>query len=342
MSSNAPGPALTTDADAVAAAFQQLRVALSQLTVSRLRFTLRLQAPLEGLPPYYGSMLRGGLGVYFRQLVCVQPHLEQCRACTLLPHCAFPYVFETPLPPGLTNAPHLQEVSPYILAPVTPAGTLQTDESLVFDLLLFGKAISYLPYFVISYRQLGSKGGLGRRHVRFVLDEVTDETPGYIPQTLYAQASGSINLQPHAAPLNTLLPMLPTTASNVRLLLQTPLRLKVQSKITHTPTFQDLWAALLRRLAQLVLVHGTGQWNVDEPPLFAAAATVQTTNSKLHTEPWERFSQRQQQTIQMGGVVGEITFGGDIHPFLPLLWAGQYLHLGRGATFGNGQYSVRL
>ena len=225
MSSNAaPDPAVTTDAAAVTTAFQQLSVALGNLTVSRLRFTLRLQAPLEGLPTYYGSMLRGGLGIYFRQLVCVQPHLEQCRHRTPLHHCAFPYVFETPLPAGLINAPHLQEVSPYILVPVTPARTLQADEALVFDLLLFGKAISYLPYFVISYRQLGAAGGLGRRHIRFVLDEVTDETPGHIPQTLYAQASGNINIQPHAASLNTLLPVPPATAPSVRLLIQTPLR----------------------------------------------------------------------------------------------------------------------
>ena len=89
----------------------------------------------------------------------------------------------------MPNAPHLQDVSPYVISPVTTSPNLQVGDTLTFDLLLFGKAVDYLPYLIISYRQLGSKGGLGRTRARFTLEEVSDETPGYIPQTLYAHES---------------------------------------------------------------------------------------------------------------------------------------------------------
>jgi len=40
----------------------------------------------------------------------------------------------------------------------------------------------------------------------------------------------------------------------------------------------------------------------------------------------------------MGGFVGEITFEGHIEPFMPLIEAGEVLHLGKGTGFGLGKY----
>lgn len=107
----------------------QIAAALSQLTVSRLRFELKLRDPLR-LPPFAATMLRGGLGIRFRKLVCIQPQIKNCRDCMLLHACAFPAIFETPLPPGLPSAPHLQEVSPYNLRPSGTAAMLAAGDTL--------------------------------------------------------------------------------------------------------------------------------------------------------------------------------------------------------------------
>jgi hypothetical protein len=286
--------------------------------------------------------LRGGLGLRFRKLVCVQPQIKQCRDCGLLHACAFPYVFETPLPPTVANAPYLQEVSPYVLRAGAGPVNLAAGDALTFELLLFGKAIDYLPYFVISYRQLGSSGGLGAERARFALTHVIDETINGFAQVLYAGDSGVINLEPSRMPLAQLLPPSTSKAERISLRFLTPTRIKSHSKITNTPTFRDLLAALLRRLAQLVIVHGQTAWTVDEKTLLAQAEQIESRTSDLRPITWSRFSSRQQQSIRMGGVTGDIEFIGDLQPFLPLLWAGQYLHVGRGATFGNGQYQLRL
>ena len=42
--------------------------------------------------------------------------------------------------------------------------------------------------------------------------------------------------------------------------------------------------------------------------------------------------------MKMGGFVGEITFEGDIEPFMPILKAGEVLHVGKGTGFGLGKY----
>ncbi|HDZ02552.1 MAG TPA: CRISPR system precrRNA processing endoribonuclease RAMP protein Cas6 [Nitrospirae bacterium] len=53
---------------------------------------------------------------------------------------------------------------------------------------------------------------------------------------------------------------------------------------------------------------------------------------------WERYSARQETKMKMGGFVGEITFEGDIEPFMPILKAGEVLHVGKGTGFGLGKY----
>ena len=42
------------------------------------------------------------------------------------------------------------------------------------------------------------------------------------------------------------------------------------------------------------------------------------------------------------GVKGKIRFIGNISLFLPLLYIGQFTHLGKHTTFGMGQYKLKI
>jgi CRISPR/Cas system endoribonuclease Cas6 (RAMP superfamily) len=42
----------------------------------------------------------------------------------------------------------------------------------------------------------------------------------------------------------------------------------------------------------------------------------------------------------MGGFVGHATYEGDIARLWPWLALGEWVHVGKGATFGLGQYEV--
>jgi hypothetical protein len=44
-------------------------------------------------------------------------------------------------------------------------------ETLHFNLLLFGRAIQYLPYFIIVFREMGEEG-LGKGRLPFTLEDV--------------------------------------------------------------------------------------------------------------------------------------------------------------------------
>jgi CRISPR/Cas system endoribonuclease Cas6 (RAMP superfamily) len=43
----------------------------------------------------------------------------------------------------------------------------------------------------------------------------------------------------------------------------------------------------------------------------------------------------------MGGFIGDITFEGDIEPFMSVLKVGEVLHVGKGTGFGLGKYEVK-
>jgi hypothetical protein len=55
---------------------------------------------------------------------------------------------------------------------------------------------------------------------------------------------------------------------------------------------------------------------------------------------WEWYSGRQKIRVKMGGFAGEISFEGEVGPFMPLICAGEVLHTGKGTGFGLGKYGI--
>jgi hypothetical protein len=55
---------------------------------------------------------------------------------------------------------------------------------------------------------------------------------------------------------------------------------------------------------------------------------------------WTRYSSRQRQAMTLGGLVGKVELEGDIAPFADVLARGQWLHVGKNATFGLGHYRL--
>ncbi len=132
----------------------------------------------------------------------------------------------------------------------------------------------------------------------------------------------------------------PTTAT---LHFHTPLRLQVQGKPAHAGqlTARDLLIALARRHQLLRDVHlGAGAPQHDFKALAAQAQAIELHAQDLRWFDWGRYSQRQQQEMQLGGLLGAVTLRGDLAPFAELLHLGQWLHVGKNATMGLGGYRL--
>ncbi|MCI0486718.1 MAG: CRISPR system precrRNA processing endoribonuclease RAMP protein Cas6, partial [Blastocatellia bacterium] len=75
--------------------------------------------------------------------------------------------------------------------------------------------------------------------------------------------------------------------------------------------------------------------------LIERAATIGTGSSELLWWDWERYSNRQKTKMKLGGFAGEVEYNGEaIADFLPLIAAGEILHVGAGTSFGLGKYEI--
>src|SRR5260370_5725302 len=150
---------------------------LTGFSCARSRFVLQASPPPH-LSAFAGSTLRGGFGHVFKRTVCVwQP--GDCPRCLLKATCAYPYVFETAPPPDAEKLRGLEQVPrPFVLEPPEGGGrqSYRAGERFDFGLVLAGRGIGYLPYFVLTFGELG-RTGLGADRGRFDVVEVLAEHP---------------------------------------------------------------------------------------------------------------------------------------------------------------------
>jgi CRISPR-associated endoribonuclease Cas6 len=123
----------------------------------------------------------------------------------------------------------------------------------------------------------------------------------------------------------------------------TPVRL-VHNGQTATPAdFHVLFRNVLRRVNFVNHLHCGGELSADAMSFITEAEGIRTIESRLRWHEWDRYSARQEQRVPMGGFVGEASYEGDISRLWPWLALGELVHVGKGATFGLGQYrSVQI
>ena len=301
---------------------------LRKIRYARFRLDLVARDPLH-LPPYKGSTLRGAFGHAFKQLVCVKRDMD-CATCLISGHCAYYYVFETPAGER-PFAPH-----PFVLQPPQETkATYEPNDELRVGLVLVGRALEYLPYFIYAFEELGQRGlGVGRGKVA-VQRVVALGADG--DRCIYQAASGQ--LEPDY-PVCMGPPDGDAEGERLRLRLRTPLRLKSGGRYARQLDFPLLVRALLRRISDLARCHCDAELGLDYRQWIARAAAVRTATTAVRWRDWERYSQRQQQKMKLGGLVGEVEFVGEWSAFGPLLRLGADLHVGKGTGFGLGRYEI--
>jgi len=63
-------------------------------------------------------------------------------------------------------------------------------------------------------------------------------------------------------------------------------------------------------------------------------------NNQLYWYDWERYSSRHKVRMKFSGLMGTITYSGNIEEFLPLIFLVSYIHIGKGISFGLGKYKI--
>lgn len=308
---------------------------LQNFRLVRYRIVLTARSTIV-MPPYAGSTLRGGFGHAFRKMVCTQGPID-CRDCTLKAVCPYPYIFETAPFEGAQKLRTYGDVPrPFIIDPLDTRGEYRRGQSFAFDLTLIGRAIDYLPYFLVSFRELGELG-IGKGRGRFQLTQVLTDGG----ESIYDGETQMVHNRNNALSFDEIrgeAESLPTDQLTVRLL--TPTRITHKGQITDRLEFHLFWRRLIGRISALAYFHCGESLNLDFKRFIAQAETVETVESSLRWKDWTRYSSRQNQKMQLGGLVGSVTYAGDLAAFLPFVTLGKFLHVGKNATFGLGKYRV--
>lgn len=299
------------------------------------------------LPPYKGSTLRGGFGSVFRKISCIQRNNQSCKECLLREKCAYSYIFATspsidsPVLKNLDDIPR-----PFIIEPpLDKKRIIKKKESLKFSLVLIGKAIEFLPYFIVAFKELGNSG-LGKSRKKFVLKEITssslynsNKSIIYSSQDNIVHNVGSKFSWPDIVE-NSIKYSKDTKKNSIIFNFFTPTRLKYNGEFVVFPQFHVLFRSLLRRISNLSYFHCGEKLNLDFKALISKSHKIKIDEINTRWNDWERYSSAQKKRMKLGGFTGEVRYNGDFEPFFPFLLLGQHTHVGKGATFGMGWYRM--
>ena len=303
------------------------------------KFTFDFEACANGhLPEFKGSALRGGFGYVFKSIVCTNKE-EPCKPCKYRDSCAYLYIFETPVTQSGNSFSDYSDVPrPFVFDIYdNPKRTFIEGDQLQFGLVLVGKAVDYLPYFIFCFDELGRKG-IGIERLKFNLRGV------------YAFEFGTNRWNPIYDPksrtLSDFLPIigadhLPFEHKNtLSLEFLTPTRIKYRESYITNMEFHIMIRNLLRRISMLMLFHCGSKLELDFNELITQAKMVDVRGWDLRWHDWTRYSTRQKISMELGGFIGNVIYEGNFEAFMPFVSLGEQIHIGKNTTFGLGKYAI--
>ena len=227
---------------------------------------------------------------------------------------------------------------PFVLLPE------QTSQPDLFacSVTLLGEAVALAPVVVLAAENLAAVG-LGNRQVPLRLVRVACADAGGVAR----EAMGESGLwheavcQPLA--LSALAaPWVDSAARAIRLQFTTRLRLKSANGVLRSPpSLTILMQRLLERVSTLSQHYGAGALpSATIRALLADARAGELADSSLRWAEWSRTSGRTGQVMPWGGLVGEVTYQGELAALLPWLALGEWLHVGSKTSFGLGHFRL--
>ena len=306
------------------------------LNFQKIRFRCSLQTEAI-LPPYKGSTFRGGFGVSLKRIVCAVRERE-CGSCLLATRCLYARVFE-PRARTPDESSSARPPSPYLIEPDPSRQTrYQAGDSFSFNLLLFGECTDSLPYFIYAVETMGEGGvgkKIGEKRPRFSVSQVAVSGVD-----IYDPVARKLINEPQ---LRILAPpvMEEEMSGRLTMTLLTPLRFKNDNQLADSFDFQTVIRVALRRISAMHEAYGDGDPPLDYRGLIEKAGEVKIAGASLTWRDWKRYSNRQQDEMLFGGLMGNISFVGNIGPFMQIIEQAKLMHIGKQTTFGLGNFDCR-
>jgi hypothetical protein len=302
-----------------------------------LQLTFVARQAVHFPPGKAANVLRGALGVTLRRTSCT-PECPGADSCPFRADCAYARLFE-PTTPGEGPSGLADWPRPFVLRAAHLDGqTIAPGQTFSLGVNLFDLHPHAPLHLIRALSQLVESGlGPGRGAVELTGVAIRSAT-GEPLQCLFE--SGKFQPAPSLATLSLSLepPAVPLHSVTVHFL--TPTEIKGIPPRAKAVPFGPLFARLRDRISNLRRLYGAGPLDIDYRHLGVVANQVTVQSTAIRHNHIERFSTRHQQSHQLGGFLGQITYAGDLTSFLPYLQVAHWTGVGRHTVWGNGHFSA--
>ena len=299
-----------------------------QVRYVKLHFTIQFVEETR-LPVNKVSAIRGGIGEMLLRANCIRD--RNCAACDFEQECIVRRTMYSKFemkPAFVTTGDSVG----YVLECENYEEIFDAGDILSFQLILFGKTIVYFSQFLQAVYQLGGVG-IGKEHSRYQLVSIRNTTgkeimdganilmEHYVVQTLGEYVKYRLKKEK-------------SWENQIRF--RTPVTLKYQGKLQESLTLEAVIAAVFRRLYILDCFEGLdcGEllWQGPCPKVLMERSRKMTVC---------RYSGTQDQKMTLWGIKGDLLLSEIPPELLPILLAGEIMHIGKNTSFGFGRYHVR-
>ena len=318
------------------------------LPIGLFKFTIAPLQPLVVPALNKANMLRGGFGHAFRRLCCV-PECKDSKTCPLETPCPYRAVFEPSPPAGADRLSKNQDSPrPFVFrAPQTQQTRFEPGHQFEFGLVLVGHALDFLPYFVLSFRELAAEG-LGLNRATCKLEQVEQVNlgsngvgPGVSGTVLYSSEDQVFRATETPRVDQWIKSRCEGGGAIQRITIRfmTPTFLRADGEIIRRPEFDHVFKRLRDRVNALSTFFGDGPQQADFLELGKRAERVRTVTCDVSWAERFRTSSKTRQRHELSGFVGKAVYEGELEEFLPWLSIGELVHVGKHTAWGNGWYS---
>lgn len=304
----------------------QLRSAL-QVRYIKLHFTISFIEDAV-LPVQKVSAIRGGMGEMLLRANCVRDRV--CESCDFEAECIVRRTMYSkfPLKPNyVTNG----ESIGYVLECENYQTYFPEGGTLSFNLILFGKSIVYFNQYLQAFYMLG-RYGIGSGHAKFIIVSVKNTC---FQDILDGNNLLMKNYQVQTVSNYVIHRMKTVTGSEKTLAFQTPATLKYNGEFLQKFRMDAILNAVRRRIYMLDCFEGIdNDFYHDYQVPVPDASNQEAKHVKVC-----RYSSRQGK-MYLHGITGFIQLE-ELYPeTLPVLLAGELIHIGKNTSFGFGRYRI--
>jgi len=295
----------------------------AELNLARLELTIQADAPahvLSGLPLLLGNTFSATC----RELVCTGTD-QACSTCSSAHTCGWHRLFsqELALDPAELKL-HQKPPLPFVFS--FPPDVHEA-EDIVIGLVAVGSAINQLSLLLAGFTRLVSE--LSSRVVAVDSLDYQGAPSSWIAGGRIVHPENLVVLSAGGVQGNRLL-----YGNRLRIELITPLRIMELGRLRASFDFGLFARTLMRRISSLAYYYGECTFSVDFTELARQANRVVCLDYS--------FQNVRADIKKLSGIGGSGVFEGDFTGIMPFLVLGELLHVGKGAAFGLGQYTLTV